>query len=69
MTFSLVARCVDMGMFGVAIASSSPAVAARCAYARAGVGAVASQNVTDPNTWLSNIRLDAGGYGRRICHR
>ena len=48
MTFSLVARCADTGMFGMAIASSSPAVAARCAYARAGVGAVASQNVTDP---------------------
>ena len=32
----------------MAISSSSPAVAARCAYARAGVGAVASQNVTDP---------------------
>ena len=48
MTFSLVARCPDTGMFGVAISSSSPAVAARCAYTRAGVGAVASQNVTDP---------------------
>ena len=48
MTFSIVARCEHTGMFGVAVASSSPAVAARCAYARAGVGAVASQNVTDP---------------------
>lgn len=35
-------------MFGVAVSSSSPAVAARCAYARAGVGAVLSQNITDP---------------------
>ena len=48
MTFSIVARCADTGMFGIAISSSSPAVAARCSYARAGVGAVASQNVTDP---------------------
>ena len=48
MTFSIVARCADTGMFGMAVSSSSPAVAARCAYARAGVGAVASQNVTDP---------------------
>lgn len=48
MTFSLVVRCAETGMFGVAISSSSPAVAARCSYARAGVGAVASQNVTDP---------------------
>jgi len=56
MTFSLVARCRDTGMFGVAISSSSPAVAARCAYARAGVGAVASQNVTDPS--LGPLALD-----------
>ena len=49
MTFSLVARCAETGMFGMAISSSSPAVAARCAFARAGVGAVASQNVTDPS--------------------
>ena len=56
MTFSLVARCAETGMFGVAISSSSPAVAARCSYARAGVGAVASQNVTDPT--LGPIALD-----------
>jgi len=47
-TFSIVARSPDRGMFGVAISSSSPAVGARCAHARAGVGAVASQNITDP---------------------
>lgn len=35
-------------MFGVAISSSSPAVAARCSFARAKVGAVATQNITDP---------------------
>ena len=56
MTFSLVARCERTGMFGVAISSSSPAVAARCSYARAGVGAVASQNVTDPT--LGPLTLD-----------
>src|SRR5215213_11162314 len=48
-------------MFGVAVASSSPAVAARCAYARAGVGAVASQNVTDPA--LGPRTLDLMGLG------
>ncbi|NRB16926.1 MAG: DUF1028 domain-containing protein [Rhodobacteraceae bacterium] len=56
MTFSLVARCAKTGMFGIAISSSSPAVAARCAFARAGVGAVASQNVTDPT--LGPLALD-----------
>jgi len=49
MTFSLVARCAKTGMFGMAISSSSPAVAARCAHTRSGIGAVASQNVTDPD--------------------
>jgi len=48
MTFSLVGHCAETGMFGLAISSSSPAVAARCAFARAGVGAVSTQNVTDP---------------------
>lgn len=49
MTFSVVARCRTTGMFGMAVSSSSPAVAARCAFARAGVGAVSSQNITDPS--------------------
>ncbi|MEO0381653.1 MAG: DUF1028 domain-containing protein [Pseudomonadota bacterium] len=62
MTFSLVARCAETGMFGVAIASSSPAVAARCAYTRAGVGAVASQNITDPR--LGPLVLDRMQNGR-----
>ena len=61
MTFSLVARCAKTGMFGVAVASSSPAVAARCAYTRAGVGAVASQNVTDPT--LGPLTLDLMAKG------
>lgn len=61
MTFSLVARCMTTGMFGVAISSSSPAVAARCSYARAGVGAVASQNITDPT--LGPLGLDLMGQG------
>lgn len=48
MTFSIVACCAKTGQLGMAISSSSPAVAARCVNTRAGVGAVASQNITDP---------------------
>lgn len=62
MTFSLVARCAETGMFGLAIASSSPAVAARCSFARAKVGAVASQNVTDPS--LGPFTLDLLEQGK-----
>jgi len=47
-TFSLIARSADASLFGMVIASSSPAVAARCAHARAAVGVVATQNITDP---------------------
>ncbi len=61
MTFSIVARCAATGAFGVAVASSSPAVAARCAYARSGVGAVASQNVTDPTLGPRSLDLMALG--------
>ncbi|WP_158970637.1 DUF1028 domain-containing protein [Chachezhania sediminis] len=61
MTFSIVARCAETGQFGVAISSSSPAVAARCAFARAGVGAVASQNVTNPALGPAVLDLMAGG--------
>ncbi|MDH3666495.1 MAG: DUF1028 domain-containing protein [Paracoccaceae bacterium] len=57
MTFSIVARCAETGMFGVAVSSSSPAVAARCAHARAGVGAVASQNITDPGLGARGLDL------------
>ena len=63
MTFSLVARCAETGMLGVAISSSSPAVAARCSYTRAGVGAVASQNVTDPRLGTLALDLMDGGMG------
>jgi uncharacterized Ntn-hydrolase superfamily protein len=49
MTFSIVGRCENTGMFGVAITTSSICVGARCPHARAGVGAVATQNITDPS--------------------
>jgi uncharacterized Ntn-hydrolase superfamily protein len=61
-TFSLVGRCANTGMVGVAVSSSSPAVAARCAHARAGVGAAASQNVTDPR--LGPLMLELMESGR-----
>jgi uncharacterized Ntn-hydrolase superfamily protein len=48
MTFSVAARSEDASLFGIAIASSSPAVAARCVHLRTSIGAVATQNITDP---------------------
>jgi uncharacterized Ntn-hydrolase superfamily protein len=62
MTFSLVGRCARTGMLGLVVTSSSPAVAARCAWARAGAGAVSTQNVTDPS--LGPQILDLLALGR-----
>ncbi len=61
MTFSISARCQRTGMIGIAVSSSSPAVAARCAHARAKVGAVATQNVTDPTLGPRGLDLMASG--------
>jgi hypothetical protein len=61
MTFSLIARDPATGAFAIVISSSSPAVAARCAHVRAGVGVVASQNVTNPA--LGPLVLDALAAG------
>ena len=67
MTFSIVARCAERGQFGMAVSSSSPAVAARCAFARAGVGAVASQNVTDPRLGPGTLDAMAAGMDARTA--
>lgn len=61
MTFSISARCRRTGMFGIAVSSSSPCVAARCAHARAGVGVVATQNITDPTLGPKGLDLMASG--------
>ena len=56
MTFSVLGTD-GSGAVGMAVSSSSPAVAARCIHLRAGVGGAASQNVTDPR--LGPALLDA----------
>lgn len=61
MTFSISGRCERTGMFGIAVSSSSPSVAARCAHVRAGVGAVSTQNVTDPRLGPKGLDLMATG--------
>ena len=63
MTFSIAGRCARTGMLGVAIASSSVAVAARCPWVRAGVGAVTTQNITDPRLGARGLDLLAAGLG------
>jgi uncharacterized Ntn-hydrolase superfamily protein len=57
MTFSLAARCPKTGAFGVAITTASLAVGARCPFVRGGVGAVLTQNRTDPRLGPQGLDL------------
>jgi uncharacterized Ntn-hydrolase superfamily protein len=61
MTFSIAAH--QDGRFGIAATSSSPAVAARVVHLRDGVGAVTSQNITDPRLGPAVLDGLAAGSG------
>jgi uncharacterized Ntn-hydrolase superfamily protein len=64
-TYSLVGRCERSGMLGIAVTTSSIAVAARCVWLEASVGAVTTQNVTDPRLGQLGLALLRQGYGAR----
>jgi uncharacterized Ntn-hydrolase superfamily protein len=49
-------------MFGVAVTTSSIGVGSRCAFARAGVGAVLTQHRTDPRLGPRGLDLLAQGF-------
>lgn len=63
MTFSIVGFCERTRMAGVAITTSSICVGSRCPWVRAGAGAVATQNVTDPTIGPEALDLMAEGAG------
>ena len=62
MTYSITARCPQSGAFGIAVTSSSIAVAARCAWVGP-LGAVSTQNVTDPALGPAGLALLRQGLG------
>lgn len=62
MTYSIAARCGRTGAFGVAITSSSISVASRCAWVSP-LGAVTTQNVTDPALGPAGLALLRQGLG------
>lgn len=64
MTFSVLATD-GKGAVGMAVTSSSPAVAARCIHLRAGVGGAASQNITDPRLGPKLLDVLETGLGAR----
>ena len=67
MTYSIAARCERTGMFGVAVTTSSIAVGSRCAFVRAGVGAVLTQHRTDPRLGSRGLDLLASGLSAQAA--
>ncbi len=61
MTYSLVGKCRRTGMFGAAVTTSSMNVGARCAFAKAGAGAVLTQHRTDTRLGPQGLALLEGG--------
>jgi len=61
MTFSLVGMCRKTGMFGAAVTTSNMNVGTRCPFAKAGIGAVLTQNRTDNRLGPKGIEWLAEG--------
>jgi len=62
MTYSIAARCQQSGAFGIAMTSSSICVASRCAWVSP-LGAIVTQNVTDPSLGPAGLSLLRQGLG------
>jgi uncharacterized Ntn-hydrolase superfamily protein len=61
MTFSITARCPDTGMLGVAISTKRLCVGARCPFARANVGAIATQSFVNPYIGIHGLEYLVAG--------
>ncbi len=61
-TFSIVGRCAETGMLGVAVASRFLAVGAVCSHTQAGAGAISTQAYGNPYLGIDGLSLLAQGY-------
>lgn len=61
-TFSIAARDPESGMLGVAVSTKLPAVGSLVPFARAGVGAIASQAWSNPLLGIDGLDLLEQGY-------
>ncbi|MBO1002943.1 DUF1028 domain-containing protein [Pseudogracilibacillus auburnensis] len=55
-TFSITARCARTGQFGIAISTKIPAVGSLTTYAKAGIGAIASQSFVNPYIGINGLK-------------
>jgi len=65
MTFSLIARCPDSGLFGIGAATAVPAVGKLLTHAMGGIGAIATQAKLNPYLGIDGIRLLQHGRSAR----
>lgn len=65
MTFSIVARDPDTGALGVATATAGPVVGALVPHGASGVGAIATQALTNPYLAYDGLDLLSGGANAR----
>ena len=56
MTWSIIARDVDTGQFGIAVATRFFAVGARVPYIAAGIGAIATQALVNPYYGIDGLK-------------
>jgi uncharacterized Ntn-hydrolase superfamily protein len=61
MTWSIIARDLETGAFGVAVTTKFFAVGALCPHAQSGVGAIATQALVNPTFGPRGLRLLAEG--------
>ena len=67
MTFSILGFCERTKMTGIAVTTSSISVGSRCPWARAGTGAVSTQNITDPSIGDKVLNLIEKGDNAEIA--
>lgn len=69
-TFSITAKCEKTGMFGIAISTKVPAVGSLCTYARADVGAIASQSFVNPYIGINGLNyLEQGLSAEEVLEK
>ena len=61
-TFTIIGHCERTGMLGICVATSPIAVASRCPFVKAGVGAVSIQAFTNPRLGSLAVQLLEMGY-------
>ncbi|HXH20926.1 MAG TPA: DUF1028 domain-containing protein [Dehalococcoidia bacterium] len=69
MTFSIVARDMSTGAFGVAVSTAVPCVGALCPHVRPGVGAIATQSYVNVALGTDGLALLAMGLSPEAALR